>query len=165
MPFSGRRAAELTTGFFTWKAVDYAFDYLLYPVVIWKLGPWAGGALMALLSLVFCLLLLRLYDRLGRDWLGIEFVKNLRHYEGPSCWRRGLAWLVARGDGPAFLMLSAKYDPFVTTAYLRHGAFAGLTPRDRRIFLASWLIGNLLWIAVCYGGLSALAAAWRTLAG
>jgi hypothetical protein len=28
------------------------------------------------------------------------------------------------------------------TAYLRQGAFGGMTRRDRRIFLLSWLIGN-----------------------
>ena len=88
-----KRCVELATGFLGWKSVDYAFDYALYPLVIWKLGAWAGGAIMALLSLAFCLLLLRIYDRLGRDWLGIEFVKNLRHYEGASRWRRGLGWL------------------------------------------------------------------------
>ena len=152
----GRRAAELGTGFLTWKAVEYAFDYALYPFVIWKLGPWMGGVLMALLSLVSCLLLLCLYDRLGRDWLGLEFVKNLRHYDGSSRWRRGLAWLVTRGDLPAFLALSIYYDPFITTAYLRHGAFNGMTRRDWRIFLASWLIGNLLWIALCQSGVSLL---------
>ncbi len=156
MPFPGRRAAELAAGFLTWKAADYAFDYALYPFVVWKLGPVAGGAIMALLSLAFCLLLLRLYDRLGRDWLGIEFVKNLRHYHGPSRWRRGTAWLLSRGDGAAFVVLSAKYDPFVTTAYLRRGAFNGMTRRDWTIFLASWLIGNLLWIAVCQSGISFL---------
>lgn len=155
-PFSGRRAAELATGFLTWKAFDYAFDYALYPFVIWKLGPWTGGALMALASLAFCLLLLRLYDRLGRDWLGIEFVKNLRHYEGASRWRRALAWLAARGDAAAFLVFSVRYDPFITTTYLRRGAFNGMAARDWGIFLASWLIGNLLWIALCHGGVSFL---------
>lgn len=154
--FSLYRAAELGIGFLTWNAMDYVFDYALYPFVIWKLGPWFGGTIMALASLAFCLLLLRLYDRLGRDWLGIEFVKNLRHYEGLSRWQRGLAWLLHRGDGVAFLVLSAKYDPFITTAYLRQSAFNGMTRRDWRIFLASWLISNLLWIALCQGGISFL---------
>lgn len=153
---SVKRCAEFATGFLTWKAFDYAFDYALYPFVIWKLGPWAGGAIMALASLVFCLLLLRLYDRLCRDWLGLEFVKGLRHYAGPSRGRRVLAWLVARGDGAAFLVLSVKYDPFITTAYLRREAYSGMTRRDRVIFLGSWLVSNGLWIAVCYGGVSLL---------
>lgn len=147
---------SLAAGFLSWKAFDYGFDYALYPLVIWKLGPLAGGAIMTLASLVFCLGLLRLYDRLGRDWLGLEFVKNLRNYEGASRWRRWLAWLLSRGDAAAFVVLSAKYDPFITTAYLRRDAFNGMTRRDWTIFLGSWLVSNLLWIAVCYGGISGL---------
>ena len=135
--------------------LDSAFDYALYPLVIWQLGPLAGGAIMALASLAFCLLLLRIYDRLGRDWLGLEFVKNLRHYAGPSRWRRALARLVGRGDGLAFLVLSAKYDPFITTAYLRREAYRGMSRRDWAIFLASWLVANGFWIAVCAGGIEA----------
>lgn len=155
------KAAELTAGVLGWKAFEYGFDYLLYPFVVWKLGPIAGGAIMALLSLVFCLLLLRLYDWLGRDWLGLEFVKNLRHYAGNSRWRRGLAGLLSRGDGVAFVLLSAKYDPFITTAYLRRDAYAGMSARDWRIFLGSWLLANALWIFVCYGGVSLGIAIWR----
>jgi hypothetical protein len=151
-----RRTAELATGFLTWNILDNAFDYALYPFVIWKLGPWIGGAIMTVLSLLFCLFLLRLYDRLGRDWLGIEFVKNLRHYEGTSRWRRWLAWLVSQGDAVAFVVLSVKYDPFITTAYMRHEAYKGMSRRDWIIFLGSWLLANGLWIAVCYGGVSFL---------
>ena len=103
-----RSGAELTSGLVVWNVTDYAFDYALYPFVVWKLGPVVGGGIMALASLVFCLVLLRIYDGLRRDWLGIEFVKGLRHYDGPSRWRRGLAWLISRGDGIAFVILSAK---------------------------------------------------------
>ncbi len=151
-----RRAAELVAGFLTWKVADNAFDYLLYPFVVWKLGPWRGGMLMAFLSLLFCLVLLRLYDRLQRDWLGIEFAKAQRLYTGPKWWRKAIAWLLARGDGTAFVVLSLRYDPFITTAYLRHGAYNGMNARDWRIFFGSWLVANAAWIAVCYGGVSFL---------
>ena len=52
---STRHAAELIAGFLTWKVADNVFDYALYPFVVWKLGPWRGGLLMAVLSLLFCL--------------------------------------------------------------------------------------------------------------
>lgn len=158
---SVKRCAELTTGFLTWNVIDHAFDYALYPFVIWKLGPWLSGAIMTLLSLVFCLFLLRLYDRLGRDWLGLEFIKNLRHYDGTSRWRRGLAWLVSRGDGVAFVILSVKYDPFITTAYLRHDAYNGMNKRDWMIFLGSWIVANGLWIAICTGGIEMVRIVWE----
>lgn len=156
-----KRFAELFSGLLVWNVTDYVFDYALYPLVVWKLGPVLGGGVMAILSLVACLILLRIYDGLKRDWLGIEFVKGLRHYDGPSRWQRGLAWLLSRGDGVAFVVLSAKYDPFITTAYMRHGKFNGMTRRDWIIFLASWLLSNLIWIAVCAGGIEALRALIR----
>jgi len=152
----GKRLAELAGGFLAWKALEYAIDYVLYPLVIWRLGVWQGGLVMGALSLAACLLLLRLYDYLGRDWLGIEFVKNQRHYQGPSRWRRAMAWLLSRGDGVAFIVLTFKNDPFITTAYLRHKAYAGMTRRDWGVFLASWVISNTFWILVCFGGLSFL---------
>ncbi|MEX1117451.1 MAG: hypothetical protein WEB60_01525 [Terrimicrobiaceae bacterium] len=61
-----RRAGELASGLLVWNVTDYAFDYALYPFVVWKLGPVVGGGIMTLASLVFCLGLPQLYDRLDR---------------------------------------------------------------------------------------------------
>lgn len=146
---------ELTAGWAMNFAQEYLFDYLLYPLVIHWLGLLWGGVLMAFASLVFCLLLLRAYDWSQRDWLGIEAVKGLKDYAGPSRWRRLSAWLLQRGDGCACVVLAIKFDPFVTTIYLRHGQFNGLSRRDWRIFFASWVIANVYWTLVCFGGLSA----------
>ena len=150
------RLGELTVGFLTWSAQDYAFDFVLYPLAIWRFGLWRGGLLMSLLSLLACLLLLRLYNFLGRDWLGIEFIKNQKHYEGPSKLRRCLAWLLKRGDGIAFIVLSLKNDAFITTAYLRHRAYARMDFRDWIIFMGSWLVSNAVWMTICFGGVSFL---------
>jgi hypothetical protein len=157
------RTAELVVGFTANKAQEYLFDYLLYPFVIFKLGLWRGGLVMALLSLVSCLLLLRFYDRLKRDWLGIEAVKGLKDYAGQSRFRRMAAWLLQRGEPVACLFLSIKFDPFITTLYLRRGSYNGMTRRDWKIFVASWLIGNVYWTFVCFGGVSALVWLWRKL--
>ena len=118
---------------------------------------------MSALSLVGCLLLLHLYDYLGRDWLGIEFVKNQRHYQGPSWWRRWLGWMLSRGDGVAFFVLTFKNDPFITTAYLRHESYGGMRRRDWNIFLASWFLSNTFWMTVCFGGVSLLETLWKRL--
>ena len=149
-----KRVAELAAGLLVWNVQDYAFDYVLYPLVLWKLGLWRGGLLMFGLSLLSCLALLLIYNYLGRDWLGIEFIKNQRHCDGSSRWRRCLAWLLSRGDGIAFLVLSLKNDAFITTAYLRHRAYGRMDVRDWIIFLGSWLLSNAVWLAVCFGGVS-----------
>lgn len=152
-PFWRLRAAQWLVGVLSFKLVDNAFDYVLYPFVILKLGPAVGGIVMAALSLLDCLLLLKLYDWLKRDWLGIELVKGLRHYAGSSRWKRATAWLLGRGDGVAFVVLSLRFDPFITTAYLRHGAYNGLARRDWKIFFGSVLISNAAWTFVCFGGI------------
>src|ERR1051326_6603511 len=95
----------------------YGFDYVLYPIVIFQLGLVRGGSVMAFLSLATCLLTLKLYDWLKRDWLGMEAVKELKHYDGPRRTRRWLAHALRLGDPLACLMLSILFDPFITTAY------------------------------------------------
>jgi len=158
-----KRGKELAVGFLTWQAADNAFDYLLYPAVILWIGPFYGGFMMAILSLFFCLALMRLYDRLGRDWLGIELLKEIRLYDGPTKWKRLLGWILRRGNLLAFVVLSVKYDPFITTAYLRQGAFNGMERRDWAVFLGSWIIGNVTWTFLVFGGLSAVIAGWELL--
>lgn len=150
------RLAQWLVGFLTHKLFDEAFDFVLYPFVIFSLGLLWGGLVMTLLSLLDCYLLLKLYDWLKRDWFGIEFVKGLQIYKGQSRWRKVLAWLLNRSDAVAFIVLSLRFDPFITTAYLRHGIYSGMTGRDWRIFLGSGLVSNLAWMLVCCGGLRAL---------
>jgi len=150
------RTTQWLVGFLTHKFFDEAFDFVLYPFVIFWLGLLWGGFVMASLSLLNCYLLLKLYDWLKRDWFGIEFVKAFRLYNGTSRWRKALAWLLNRGDAVAFVVLSVRYDPFITTAYLRHGIYSGMTSRDWRVFLGSVLVSNLVWALCCYGGIRAL---------
>jgi len=116
---------------------------------------------MSVLSFLVCLLLLKFYDWSKRDWLGIEAVKSMKHYEGNSRLGRLIAWLLCRGDAVACVTLSLRYDPFITTAYLRRGAFNGMMTRDWRIFVLSWFIGNAWWCLFCYAGVETVAGLWR----
>jgi hypothetical protein len=56
--------------------------------------------------------------------------------------------------------ISIKFDPFIVTTYLREGFIGGMTRRDWRIFLLSWLIANAWWSVVCFTGLSAVQWLW-----
>ena len=54
-----QRIAELAVGHAFNNVVSiWAFDYILYPYVIWNYGLTKGGVLMAVLSLLICLLML-----------------------------------------------------------------------------------------------------------
>jgi hypothetical protein len=72
-----RRLRELGIGHSVNWVMSEGFDYLLYPAVIWKLGPLLGGAIMSVASLLVCLGCLYFYDWSKRDWLGIEAIKDL----------------------------------------------------------------------------------------
>jgi hypothetical protein len=158
-----RHWSELTLGYAYLWATVYGFDYLFYPFVIYKLGLVRGGFSMAFLSLVICLITLKLYDWSKRDWLGIEALKRLREYQGESRFKKWTATILRRGDWAALILLSLKFDPFIATAYLRQSSFDGMGKRDWRNFLLSWIIGNLYWALACFGGMSALAWLWRKL--
>ncbi len=103
---------------------------------------------------------MKFYDWSKRDWLGIEAIKSLKDYSGASRSGRFMAWLLRQSDLIACILLSIKFDPFIVTAYLRQGAFGGMTRRDWRIFLLSWLIANAWWSVVCFTGLSAVQWLW-----
>lgn len=150
------KAGDLVIGHLGNLLLSETFDYLLYPFVIFKLGLLAGSLVMSSLSLVTCLLMLRFYDWSKRDWLGIEAVKGLKHYDGENWFRQRLSRLLIKSEPLACLVLAIKFDPFITTAYFRHGSFNGMTKRDWKIFWISWVIGNLYWSFVCFGGVSAL---------
>ena len=148
------RCLQWTAGVGIHKFLDYAFDYVLYPWTIYKLGLLTGGIVMAILSCLDCLLLLRIYDWLKRDWLGIEFIKGMQNYDGASRLGRIIRWLLTRGEGIAFVVLSLRFDPFITTAYLRRGCYNGLSRRDWRIFFGSVLLSNGAWAMACWSGVS-----------
>ncbi len=157
------RTVEVLVGYTgNWLMVQ-GFEFVLYPFVIYKLGLVYGGIVMSLLSFIVCLLTFWFYDWSKRDWLGIEAIKELKDYAGDGWFRRAFAKLLKGSQTMACVVLSIKFDPFITTAYLRHGAFNGMTRRDWKIFVASWIIGNVYWSFACFGGVSALTWLWKKL--
>ena len=148
MKFSGKIGAVsigipvyLTLG--TW-----GFDYLLYPSVLVWLGPLWGGVVMTVLSAILCYLSFLFYDWSKQDWLGIEALKGLREGRGKSWFGKIFSWVFRKGDLAMLILLSIKVDPFVAVIYMRHGQgkYNGLSKRDWKIFIASFIISNLYWI-------------------
>ena len=158
-----KRLAELTVGFISAYCLSLSFDYLLYPFVIYRLGILNGGLLMTFLSFNVCIGLMKFYDWSKRDWLGIETIKNLKGYAGTTKLGRFVAWILKKGDSAAFLFLSIKHNPFVTTAYLRQGKFSGMNKRDWVIFILSSLVSNAYWTFACFMGISLIEWLWKYL--
>lgn len=146
---------------------NYAFDYLLYPFVIWKLGVFKGGLVMTVLAGLTCHLMFIFYDWSKKDWLGIETIKSLKNYDGSGRIGKITSWVLRRSNPFILLFLSIKYDAFITTAYLRPGShqYNGLGRRDWQIFLASLVISNAYWTLASFMGISFFEWAWKAVAG
>ncbi|MCR4274533.1 MAG: hypothetical protein NUW02_00570 [Candidatus Campbellbacteria bacterium] len=134
------------------------FDYLLYPAVMLYFGTLVGAAIMWVLSLAVCYATIRFYDWSRTDWLGIETLKEVRDAdEKEKFFHKVMQWAMRRGDWMVMLILSVKFDPFICTVYMRRGAhqYNGMTARDWRIFLVSFVIANTWWTLAVFTGLEA----------
>jgi len=158
------RLAELSLGLAVNQLTVWAFNFFLYPFIIYKFGILHGGGLMTFFSFLACLGTLKFYDWSKRDWLGIEMIKGLKGYSGNKGIGRFTAWILRKSDSIVFMFLSIKFDAFITTAYLRRGKFNGMGKREWAIFMGSLLISNVYWTLACYMGITVFEWAWKTIA-
>ncbi|MBI5098839.1 MAG: hypothetical protein HZB30_06325 [Nitrospirae bacterium] len=154
------RMSELTIGITALGLMGGAFSYVLYPYIIYKFGILKGGIVMTVLSFIVCILSMKFYDWSKKDWLGIEAIKGIKGYEGGKRIGRLTTWIMKKSVPVVFLFLSIKFDPFITTAYMRHGKFNGMSGRDWKIFTGSLIIGNVYWTIACYTGITLFEWAW-----
>ena len=146
---------------------DKFFDFVLYPLAIIEYGLlWGTGVMMAA-SLLICLALLQLYDRLAdtrfRDLLGFESLKEATlaaSRSGPAARlrlaeSRGARWTAQTG---LFLYLSLWFDPMTCTIFMRPADHYRMTPRYWTLFALSVFIGNALWGLLVYFGVESVQA-------
>ncbi len=161
------KIAVFCVGVLTQSLLVYGFDYVLYPAVIWKMGPVNGGIVMVFLTFVDSYRILRLYDWSKRDWLGIEALKEAKKYKGTIKAGRRISWALKKSDPFAVVILSFIVDPFIVVLYMRHENFRynGLAKRDWTIFLTSLAIGSIYWTLACYMGITLFEWVWRKFIG
>ena len=152
---SRQRIGVLGVGLLANQLIDWLFNFLLYPVAIYTLGLHVGFCVMLLASVLLCYWLIIFYDWSKQDWLGIETIKSFKEYSGSSSVWRFLSKIMQRSDSLAVLILSVKFDPFVTVLYMRETkrTFGGMDKRDWKIFALSSLIGNVYWSLVVFSGI------------
>lgn len=167
LPGTRERVAILAIGLLGNSLIVNAFDYVLYPWVIWQLGLLHGAIAMTMASFLICYATLLFYDWAKKDWLGIETIKELRENDRDNHFTRVLKWAMQKGEAALLFVLSIWTDPFVTVAYMRHGAhqYNGMSGRDWRIFMLSLAIGNLYWSVLLFTGISAAEHAWIAITG
>jgi hypothetical protein len=140
----------------------YLFDFLLYPLVIWKLGVLKGGLVMTVPAGFFCYFLLRFYDWSKKDWLGIETLKSLKDYEGSNKIKKITAWFLRRSVPVVLVFLSVRFDAFITTLYLRRGShqYNGLSSSDWKVFFFSLIVSNVYWTLASFMGVTVIEYLW-----
>ncbi len=173
-----KRFGTISVGIFGKWAISWAFDFLLYPVVLSTYGILVGGVVMTFLSFLLCYGLILFYDGTKKDWLGIETLKEIEDFKPRPLpeneFKRSIikiinyigeisAWIMKKSDAVLLIFLSIKFDPFITVIHIRHGAhqFNGLSKRDWKIFITSIIIGNAYWTLAVYLGITIVQAIWN----
>lgn len=147
-----KRISILALGLTVNSALVVGYDWVVYPYLIATFGLLLGWLYALLGSIVLCLGSLWFYDLTQQDWLGIETLKALRDAPAAGRMRRVLHTVANRGDALAFLLLCVKYDPFITTVYMRRGrGNHTMAARDWKIFWLSVVVANLWWGLFVFG--------------
>lgn len=150
------RIGIIATGHAAKQVEEFFFDQLVYGGVVTYTtatfgalyGPLITFAIMTPISIVMCLIYIKLYDWAKKDLFGFEAIKSAREdIDGDGFLKRMIRAALRLGDLPAFFILSITSDASFTTIYLRKGVerYDGLRARDRWIFLASVLFSNAYW--------------------
>lgn len=136
--------------------INWFFDVVLYTVAVAQFGFWGGLAIMLPLSVIINLVLIRLYDKTGKDWLGFEALKEGRE-NAISSTPTWLQRIIKSSDIIATTAI-LFYDPLLATIYLRkiEQAHKGMSRRDWKIFWLSTVLANIGWTAIVFGGISAI---------
>jgi len=151
---------------------NFGFDCILYPLMIYWWGPLVGGGTMAIIASVLCFIQLHLYNRSGKDWLGVDVLEDIKEHGQswvgkldnkakesfvwfllriimfvPARFFLIVLWAIKKNDVTAFVALNINQDPFVTTVFLRHRRKGDFTRRDWEVFVGSLVFSNGYWIA------------------
>lgn len=163
-----KRLATLAVGIAGYHMVDEAWDFVLYPAVIVWLGTLWGGLTMTVASGLYCYALILLYRWSGIDFLGLEWLGEVRDSDGKGFgpFKRVVRWCLRKGDIPAFLALAIIRDAFIATSYFhRKSDGRQMSARDWKVFWASLVISNAVWIIGWGGAIEGAKKLWNLLVG
>ncbi|HVY36107.1 MAG TPA: hypothetical protein VG982_02415 [Candidatus Paceibacterota bacterium] len=132
---------------------SYFFDYVIYPVVTYKLGFLKSLGALFLAALFFNYILILIYDLFKKDLFGFEALKKMKA-DGVIAGNQKLIHRLLRwGEVPVFIALS-WYDPVFAVLYKRKTTeYNGLTRRDFYYLMLSTAVGCVIWSGVWTGAI------------
>lgn len=167
-----KRLGRWSVGHLAVRLEEYAFDYVLYPFMLYQgggllvgwlfdmfgrnapatpaVGYWLGFGLMTGASVMLNLTYVRVYDRMQTDWFGFEALKKAQESLIPSRFRAG-SWRAA-ARLMAFVYLSAWHNPLFATLFMRRASNPyEMSEGDWPVFWSAVLIANLGWAGMVSG--------------
>lgn len=149
------RLALAITGQLLYNAFNAVVDFMLCPALVLWLGLINGGLAYLAIALVIDLTTMIAYDRIKKDFLGLELVKELRGFIGRKLLRsqQKIAELPMAAKMAIVLLISWRLNPFQVVVFMRHANEyrSGMTREEHWIFWVSYVWGNLLWILLMGG--------------
>ncbi|HRZ30545.1 MAG TPA: hypothetical protein P5274_02680 [Candidatus Paceibacterota bacterium] len=140
-----QKIAERMAGYATLTAVSVIIDDVLWPAVMLWQGAVFGGITMFWIALLANLVMLWAYDKLKRDVLCFEALRELTEQEPVGLGKQLLVRAIHTGRVPAFIAISF-YDPFLSVIYMRRGAGKyTMENRDWSYFALAMAIACLGW--------------------
>jgi hypothetical protein len=141
--------------------VSISIDDILWPAVIFWQGPIAGGITMFWVALLANLILIWAYDKIKKDVLAFEALRELTERKQKGFGMRLLSRFIRAGKVPAFIAISF-YDPFLSVIYMRKGIGKyTMEKRDWRYFTLAMLIACVGWTFFWQVILTASKILWR----
>ncbi|MGB3921968.1 MAG: hypothetical protein WBL19_01630 [Minisyncoccia bacterium] len=149
-----KKVGIIAVSFTVVEALNFAFDFITYPLAIGYLGATKGGAIMTVLALGLNYGLVVFYNKTNRDWFGFEWLRLQKQEEAKSGPGRILRHILHFGHWPAYVFLSWQ-DPFKAFVFVRGRKAVGekFNKADWAWFFGTNLLGNLIWIVIVSGAI------------
>jgi hypothetical protein len=118
------------SGWGLWFLLDWLFNNILYPAVIYWLGPFWGGCIMTVLAAIICWVWLQQILASEKDWFALDEIRRIQEkllslprgfFRHPVCAGLSLSLayaLVIIGADP--VLIGLPYDPTVILSLLNY---------------------------------------------
>ncbi len=152
------------SGWGIYQILSALYDYPFWAYIQFKFNAW-GSLALSIGALIINFYLLHWYAKKGIDWLGVNILEDIK--------KQGNDWVektlnqknkfivclvylpvkffgliikaLNKNDVLAFIFLSIWQDPFIATAFLRHGRIGPVTKKDYLVLLGSTIVTSLYW--------------------
>ena len=156
-----QKFAEKVAGWTTLTVTSIFIDDVLWPAVMLWQGAVYGGITMFWVALLGNLILIWAYDKIKRDLLAFEALRELTEQEQTSWGKRLLVKFIKAGKVPAFIAISF-YDPFLSVIYMRKGAGKyTMEKRDWGYLALAMVIACVGWTLCWQGVIVTTKAIWH----